>query len=332
MPARFPRDGIYLRSCRLVNLESKSHSLFSLLVCKFLVQPKAHLDYPSSITMTLDNLMDDMESKQKPPPVTSFQDLAIVESWDSETKKPMYVTFYLVTPDERVWLGRSFKSKRDITLAECSAALAPIRDDEIYPEIPPDHHLAIAPENLDDSSAFVKRPGLDSYEAMKGSEYIPKAVLDETLIMEHISQTPHPNIVRYHGCRVRRGRITALVLERLDQTLAQYLSTPDVRPLDTVPFVEALESAVRHLHALGLAHNDINPYNIMVKGGMPVLIDFGSCGRFGERLQSLGSEGWFEEEFSTSEKKHDAFALRKLREWIRKPVLQSTGGGLLLCA
>jgi serine/threonine protein kinase len=204
-----------------------------------------------------------------------------------------------------------------MTLAEYSAALEHmehIKDDEIYPEIPTDTQLTIAPENLGDSSAFVKRPGLNCYEIMKGSNYTPKALLDETLIMEQISKSPRPEIVSYYACRVKRGRITAILSERLNQTLTQYVSTPDFKQLDKVKFVEALESAVDYLHSLGLAHNDINPNNIMVKDGMPVLIDFGSSQPFGKHPQSLGTEGWYKELFFTSEKEHDTYSLGKPRE------------------
>lgn len=73
-----------------------------------------------------------------------------------------------------------------------------------------------------------------------------------------------------------------------------------------------------YLHSLGLAHNDINPDNIMVRDGEPVLIDFGSCQPFGARLQSLGTRGWYDELFFTSEKKHDEFSMRKMREWLEE--------------
>jgi len=68
----------------------------------------------------------------------------------------------------------------------------------------------------------------------------------------------------------------------------------------------------------GLAHNDINPYNIMVKDYNPILIDFGSCQPFGGRLQSLGSPGWYEI-FFTSQAKHDTYSLKKLRGWLETP-------------
>ncbi|KAH6982175.1 kinase-like domain-containing protein [Ilyonectria sp. MPI-CAGE-AT-0026] len=260
---------------------------------------------------------------RKAPIITSYQDLTIIESWDSKTNTPKSVAFYHVTSDEVVYFGQSFKNKRELTFAEFTAALEPVNDDEIYPEVPKDVELTIAPDHSDDVSAYIKRPGLVSYEEMKGTEFIPKEVLNETLTMEQISKAHHPNIVGYYGCHVRRGRITAIVLERLDQTLTEFESTPGFQHLDKTKFIAALESAVDHLHSLGLAHNDINPSNIMVKDGVPILIDFGSCQPFGTRLQSLGTSGWYEELFFTSEKKHDTYALGKLREWFQEKELKA---------
>jgi len=257
--------------------------------------------------------------RKRAPPLKSIRDLTLVEAWDTERKKPKYVTFYLITPEEEVFFGQSFKNKREISLEEYSAGLEHIPDEELYPEVPKDINLTIAPDHLDDVSAFIKRPGLNSYETMKGTEFIPKEILTETLTMEEISKINHPNIIKYHGCHVKRGRITAIVLERLDQTLMQYAPTPAFQELDKVKFIEALESAVNALHSLGFAHNDINPYNIMVKDGMPILIDFGSCQPFGKRLQSLGTRGWYEELFFTSEKNHDEYSLGKLRQWMQNP-------------
>jgi hypothetical protein len=70
------------------------------------------------------------------PQVSSLQDLTIIEAWDAETNKSKYITFYVVTPDEEVYFGQSFKNKRDMTLAEYRSALARIEDAEIYPEYP----------------------------------------------------------------------------------------------------------------------------------------------------------------------------------------------------
>jgi serine/threonine protein kinase len=75
------------------------------------------------------------------------------------------------------------------------------------------------------------------------------------------------------------------------------VSMPSFQQLNRAQFVAQLQSAVGYLHSLGLAHNDINPDNIMVKNGLPILIDFGSCQVFGKHLQSLGTPGWCRETF-----------------------------------
>ena len=50
-------------------------------------------------------------------------------------------------------------------------------------------------------------------------------------------------------------------------------------------YLEDILKGIRHLHSLGLVHNDINPANIMLdNNGTAVLIDFDSCRRVGESL------------------------------------------------
>ena len=184
--------------------------------------------------------------------------------------------------------------------------------------MPAGNPLTIAPSTLDDRMVFVKRPGLNCYETMKGTPYIPMVLLEETLIMEEISKSPHPNIITYHGCNVRRGRIASIVLEKLDQTLTQYIATRTMPRLDSVSFLQQLNDALAYIHSLGLAHNDINPDNIMIKKGSPTLIDFGSCQPFGKSLRSLGTEGWYKEDFRTSAQEHDTYSMEKLQEWFAK--------------
>jgi len=254
------------------------------------------------------------------PIITSLQEVTWHEITVVAPKPAKYNIFYKVTPDDQVYFGQSMKSKEEITVDECMAALQHIDDAEIYPPVPPDYSLTIAPAHLTDASAFVKRPGLVSYQELKGTSYIPQAVLDETLIMETLFRSPHANIVTYYGCRVQRGRITALFFERLDQTLYQYALTPRFHQLDKARFMQELSSTVAHIHKLGLAHNDLNPSNIMVRDGLPVLIDFGSSQLVGRRIQSLGSPGWYKDKFYTSEKEHDIYALGLLERWLQNPV------------
>ncbi|KAK4128481.1 hypothetical protein N657DRAFT_629579 [Parathielavia appendiculata] len=66
---------------------------------------------------------------------------------------------------------------------------------------------------------------------------------------------------------------------------------------DKERFMAALESVVRHLHdVVGMAHNDINPENIMGRraDGMRVLIDFGTARPLAEKLDgpSAPLAGW----------------------------------------
>ncbi|KAJ5783832.1 uncharacterized protein N7518_009509 [Penicillium psychrosexuale] len=169
---------------------------------------------------------------EQKPLIKSLQDLNIVESWNDGKLKS--TTFYHVTENEEVFFGYTSKNKRETSIAEYNSALQRVQDQDIYPVIPADTHLTLALEGLPASSVYMKRPGLQWYEEMIGTNYLPKAVLDETIVMEQISQSPHENIIRYHGCRVRRGYITSIMLERLDQTLSQYVSTSDFQQLDKI--------------------------------------------------------------------------------------------------
>ncbi|KAK1764626.1 kinase-like domain-containing protein [Phialemonium atrogriseum] len=152
---------------------------------------------------------------------------------------------------------------------------------------------------------------------------MPGLILEEAHALQIVSQRPHPNIIGYHGCRVRRGRITGLVFDRYENDLNHYLKD-GIGTIDKEAFMAALESAVHHLHSLGMAHNDINPANIMVgEGGVPVLVDFGSCREVGHKMTtSRGTPGWVDEEddYTTSEERHDVFALGKIRTWLGNPV------------
>jgi serine/threonine protein kinase len=134
--------------------------------------------------------------------------------------------------------------------------------------------------------------------------------------MELLRKHPHPHIVQYRGCIVKRGRITGIALNRYHQTLERRLEDRE-RKFDTNSCFQTIFSAIEHLHSLGLAHNDLSPMNIMVdQEDRSFLIDFGSCQPFGADLITIGTPGWMEDYFMTSAKSHDEFSLRKLRNWL----------------
>jgi hypothetical protein len=120
-----------------------------------------------------------------------------------------------------------------------------------------DARLTIAPDGLDPDAFYIKRPRLGSYEEHKKDgtlSTIPTMLLDELHALQIASQRPHPGIIGYHGCRVRRGRITGLVLDKHPYNLKRYIKDA-IGEIDKEAFMRTVESAVRHLHSLGLAHN-----------------------------------------------------------------------------
>ncbi|AEO71884.1 uncharacterized protein THITE_2133171 [Thermothielavioides terrestris NRRL 8126] len=237
-----------------------------------------------------------------------------------------------MTPDDKALAGAAKKARRDITSDAHVAGLEPVADHEIYPEAPADTQLTRAPETLDISSVYIKRPVIKKHSCGAGAtecamREAASALLAETLALEKLSKTPHPCIVQYHGCRVRRGRITAVVLERLGQTLNDYaFNEPDKSKfarLDKDMFLAVVDSAVKFLHSLRLAHNNVSPDNIVVREAgdgscWPVLIGFGSCAPLGAQLVSSGKPGFAKPEDKSpliSHKKNDEIALARLREW-----------------
>jgi serine/threonine protein kinase len=150
--------------------------------------------------------------------------------------------------------------------------------------------------------------------------------------MEFLSKHPHPNFIRYHGCRSQRGYLTGIVLDRHSHTLEEYLQN-QVGVIDKQMFMAALESAIHHMLSLGWAHNDLNPTNVLVddsvaSGEMPILIDFGSARKIGRLLgTSRGTSDWIEglmKNYTVSRKEHDIFALEKMRAWLNKPTFRET--------
>ncbi|EXU94875.1 protein kinase [Metarhizium robertsii] len=248
--------------------------------------------------------------------ITEWEDLAFFdEEVDDETGQFRHTSFAAFDAHDNAYFGKLNQTKSDITFSQLSmGALSCLVE------------LTKAPDTLPPNT-YVKHPNLSTYEIFQEHNVLnlgPKGLLEEARAMEIISQHPHPNIIHYHGCRVRRGRITGLVLDRHSNTLNDHLKNK-VGSVDKEPFMQALISAIDHLHSLGWAHNDLNPGNILVdKEGMPVLIDFGSAREMGAKLgTSRGTKGWIEGEmkdYHMSDKRHDLFAIDKIRLWLDAPM------------
>ncbi|KKP01672.1 hypothetical protein THAR02_06218 [Trichoderma harzianum] len=229
--------------------------------------------------------------------VTSWEELLwVYEEFGDETEDFQYTQIAKVD-DDKIFYCEINKPKADITFQEVTASLTRLPDGEIFPPWPQASITTKAPQHLP-PGIFIKRPQVKQYDnfvKFKVLHLLREGLVEEAEVMEMLRSQPHPNIVEYHGCHVRRGYITGLVLDRLPYDLNSFLKSGQTIQ-DKEHFMESLRSASHHLHRLGWAHNDLNPSNVLVaEDGRPILIDFGSSRRIGEKLStSRGTKGWID--------------------------------------
>ncbi|KAL6818249.1 kinase-like domain-containing protein [Trichoderma sp. SZMC 28013] len=261
------------------------------------------------------------------PEVTSWEELLWVhEVFNCETPKEFQHTEIAKVDDDKIFYCKIKTRQADITFQEITAGLARIPDDEIFPPWPQALTTTKAPQELP-SGIFIKRPQVELYGLLSEHEAMNLALeglVEEAEAFEVLRSQPHPNIVGYHGCHVRRGYITGLVLDRHPYTLEDFLKSGQTIQ-DEDLFMDSLRAAISHLHTLGWAHNDLHPANVLVaEDGRPILIDFGSCRRIGEKLSlSRGTMGWIDckmKDYTTSETHHDTFALDRIHGWLSNPI------------
>src|SRR5690606_38411415 len=86
----------------------------------------------------------------------------------------------------------------------------------------------------------------------------------------------HPNLVRSYGTGEHAG-LPFLLLEYLDgPSLFEYLESRRPRrlaPADAVRLAIHIGAALYHLHRAGTLHLDLKPANLLLRGGVPVLVD-----------------------------------------------------------
>ncbi|KAG6229008.1 hypothetical protein E4U25_007501 [Claviceps purpurea] len=165
--------------------------------------------------------------------------------------------------------------------------------------------------------SYIKEPSLMDYkENLTEESIITKLILHEIEALELLRKHPHPNIVEYRGCVVTDGRISGLCLAKCKATLCERMEVGT--PFDKDLFLEGVERGIRHLHSLGIVHNDINPDNIMFdEMDRPVIIDFDCWQQNGLELGiKKGTPDWWIEgaEFALFE--NDMFSLSKIKEYL----------------
>jgi serine/threonine protein kinase len=247
--------------------------------------------------------------------IRSKRDLtSLCEVEDVETGAFIRATFTYIDKDDRAWFGQTTeKRKYDLTVQDLNRLLQQVPDEKIYPL--QTTTVPVVPEEIR-NQFYIKRPKLLCLDNEAEAKLLPQLLLGEAEVLQFLEQNPHPNIIRFHGCTVNRSRYTGLALDK-HSVILQYRHEDVPHPLDTSACMRGIRAALQHLHSLGLAHNDINPTNIALDvNDNSILLDFGSCRRFGENLLSGGTPGWIDKDYSISAQCHDEFAMEKIEAWL----------------
>ncbi|KAK3989433.1 hypothetical protein QBC44DRAFT_241616 [Cladorrhinum sp. PSN332] len=246
-----------------------------------------------------------------------------------------------------------FKLVTNINAATLKTALKPIPDNEIFPLVSTlskevGHNITIVtPKELESRQRKHLVKGIKTqwyqfprkYKDLKNPEPLTKvkaALTHDLAAMERFTKHPHPNIVKYHGARVKTDpdghqRVTGLVLEKQRTDLKQLMrrnrnnATAAIGDIDV--FTEQIKSALQHMWNLGWAHNDISPNSIAVtKNKKPILINFRNARPLREWILESGTRSFRQsghyvrgEIQYVSMKEHDRGALENLRLWLKRP-------------
>ena len=227
-------------------------------------------------------------------------------------------TVLIATDMGNALYGRMACRENNIDPNLVASALAVIPPAHIYPEYAED--FTKAPVALNVNTFFIKRPSYICYGEENEQGNIAKLLLEEAKVYERLTKEPHPNITKYHGCVVRDGRIVGLALKRYHRTLLERMrnSEGQLNGIICLKYMEGIKAGVDHIHSLGLAHNDLNPSNIMFAKGddTPVIIDFDACRPENAALAKGGTPGWSEGTLEKSTRDNDSRMLALIQRYL----------------
>ena len=192
--------------------------------------------------------------------------------------------------------------------------------------IPIETYQPIAPP--DSITVYTKTPNLTGFG---GDDSAARRVLQELRTCESIHKNPHANITTYYGCFLEANRITGLCFMYCPSSLmtlvnptylnkTMLISDKDREPSreQAIPHLVGIEAGIRHLHGLGIIHNDINPANILItKDNIPVVSDFDSSSPPHVDISCFKrTHGWYDPDVSVAAAENDMNALKELRIWL----------------
>lgn len=170
----------------------------------------------------------------------------------------------------------------------------------------------------------------DGMEILQKNEAFKK--IDGEMKFSHVQVFVRQDGILYSGEWANHGRVSGLCFKQYTSTL---LETVNPQHLNRVAFVSSsrelvkehmklglkgIFTAIKHLHSLGIVHNDINPANIMLdKDGRLVLNDFDSCRYIRESLSNTGTKRthqWHDPSVDLSLEKNDLDDFRELNIWL----------------
>jgi len=108
----------------------------------------------------------------------------------------------------------------------------------------------------------------------EGADEVPASFRREARVLKKLK---HPNIVRFYGSGEAGGRAYLLLEYFAGPSLFDVLESLPKRRLHVPDAIRALMhigAAVHYLHRQGFLYRDLKPGNVLLREGIPILVDF----------------------------------------------------------
>lgn len=203
----------------------------------------------------------------------------------------------------------------DLEQLRCDAGV--LRCADLYPAFDADKYTQyMGKRQAENDDVFLKQHSLvvSDPDLLEDVEFTKSYLETELRVCELLRKFPHPNLAKYLGCRVQAGRVTGIYYERFNV----YLQEPRKKRVPVVRYIDEIRKGLDHLHSLGFCHNDMSPYNVMLKDDdTAVIIDFDGCLPAGEETIKEACTG-FSRDLGVSEEENDWFGLQRIEGWMHE--------------